>query len=200
MGLKSLLVLLAFGLRPPASSVDYVAHDTVPGLSIGAQTVKSDDLKRRFNEDISRKGFVIVEVGIYPDSAMEVYADDFRLESARPLTPQMVDAKLHPKRPDLPVGGSATIGYESARDNVNGARRQGGFYGGASVATGVGVGPTAPRQRDTRTLDRLEDLELPQGRTAQPVAGYLYFPKPAKKGPYQLTYLGATEQIKLTLP
>jgi hypothetical protein len=204
MGLSSALLLMLFGLRPHGSSVDYPAHDTVQGFAIGAATVPADEVKKRLSVDLSRKGYVVIEVALYPESgsALDVSIDDFRLESARALTPLMVDAHLNGRKPNSPrkpttpeIYGSATIGYESARDNVAGPRQRGGVY----TATSVGVGTPAPKQPDN-TLDRLEDQSLPEGKTTQPVAGYLYFPKAKKKGPYELIYYGKTEQVKLTVP
>ena len=197
--MSTALLLILFGLRPHASSVDYPAHDTVQGFAIGVAVVPADEVKKRLSVDLSRKGYVVIEVALYPESgsALDVSIDDFRLESARALTPQMVDARLNGRKPgpaNIGIGGSATVGYESAKDTT-GARRRSGIYGGAEV----GVGPVPPRQTDN-TLDRLEDQSLPEGRTTQPVAGYLYFPKPANKGPYELVYYGKTERVKLTVP
>ncbi len=211
MGLSSALLLILFGLRPHGSSVDYPAHDTVQGFAIGATTVPTDEIKKRFNTDLTRKGFAVIEVALYPEagSTLDVSIDDFRLESARTLTPAMVEARLNgrkptsPRNPNIPeIYTSVTVGYESARDNVNGGRQRGGVYTDTSVGVGVGnypPQPLPPRATDT-TLERLEDQSLPEGRTSQPVAGYLYFPKPKKKGPYELIYIGKSEQVKLTVP
>jgi hypothetical protein len=48
----------------------------------------------------------------------------------------------------------------------------------------------------------LNDKALPEGRTTEAIAGYLYFPKPAKPvtGAYHLTYYGESTQIRLDLP
>lgn len=209
MGLSSALLLMLFGLRPHGASVDYPAHDTVQGFAIGAAAVPVDEVKKRFNTNLARKGFIVIEVALYPEagSTIDVSIDDFRLESARALTPAMVDARVNgrkptsPRNPNLPeIYTSVTVGYESARDNVNGGRQRGGVYSATSVGVGTpGPAPIPPRQTDT-IIDRLEDQSLPEGRTAQPVAGYLYFPKTKKKGPYELTYYGKSEQVKLTVP
>ena len=212
MGLGSALLLILFGLRPHGGSVDYPAHDTVPGFSIGAAAVPADEVRKRFNTDLSRKGFIVIEVALYPETglALDVSIDDFRLESSRALTPEMVEARLSgrkpaaPRNPKIPdIYTSVTVGYETARDNANGGRQRGGVY----TATSVGVAmpgsdppPPMPPGQPDNTLYRLEDQALPEGRTAQPVAGYLYFPKTKKKGPYELVYNGKTEQVKLTLP
>ena len=45
----------------------------------------------------------------------------------------------------------------------------------------------------------LDDKSLPEGKTTQAVAGYLYFPKPsgrAKIAAFDLTYCGAAGQVK----
>ena len=209
MGLGSALLLMLFGLRPHASSVDYPAHDTVQGFAIGAAAVPADEVTKRLNTDLARKGFIVIEVALYPEagSTIDVSIDDFRLESARALTPSMVDARLNgrkrtsPRNPNAPeIYTSVTIGYESARDNVNGGRQRGGVYTATSVGVGTPGPPPMPPPQTDNTLDRLEDQSLPEGRTAQPVAGYLYFPKAKKKGPYELIYNGKTEQVKLTVP
>jgi len=211
MGLSSALLLISFGLQPHASSVDYPSHDTVQGFAIGATVVPASEVKKRLSEDITRKGYIVVEVALYPESgtALDVSIDDFRLETSRAMSPAMLDARLngrkpsHPRNPNIPdVYTSVTVGYESARDNVGGGRQRGGVYTATSVGVGTpgaGPAPMPPRQTDV-TLERLEDHSLTEGRTAKPVAGYLYFPKTKKKGPYELTYYGKTEQVKLTLP
>ena len=209
MGLSSALLLILFGLRPHGSSVDYPAHDTVQGFAIGAASIPASEVTKRLNIDLARKGFIVVEVALYPEagSTLDVAIADFRLESARALTPAMVDARLNsrkprsPRNPNIPeVYTSVTVGYESARDNVNGGRSRGGVYTGASVGVGNYPSPSMPPRHTATTLDRLEDQALEEGRTSQPVAGYLYFPKTKKKGPYELIYNGKTEQVKLTVP
>ena len=115
MGLSSALLLMLFGLRPHGSSVDYPAHDTVQGFAIGAVAVSPDEVKKRFSEDLSRKGYIVIEAALYPESGspLEVSIDDFTLDLARPLTPATIDAQLHGRKPmpaDLGIYGSVTVG------------------------------------------------------------------------------------------
>ena len=202
--MSSALLLILFGLRPHGSSVDYPAHDTVQGFAIGATAISPDEVKKRFSVDLSRKGYIVIEAALYPESGspLDVSIDDFLLDSVRPLTPATIGARVHGRKPvpgDPGIYGSVTVGYESARDNVAGGRQRGGVY----TASSVGVGTQPPRQPDN-TRYELEDNALPEGPARQPVAGYLYFPKPsgkaAKNGTYELVYFGKSEQVRLTVP
>lgn len=123
-----------------------------------------------------------------------------------------------PKVPQLPgnvhVYQGATIGYESGGYGPYG-RRGGGVYGGTDTTVMVGNPPPGspdPQQQplprgakpDWTTLKQeLEAQELPAGRTALPVAGYLYFLKQAtkeKRPDYVLVWYRTAGQIRLTIP
>ena len=81
-------------------------------------------------------------------------------------------------------------------------------YNGGGV--GVGVGKSGgPLDRSATDRDRaaiqeeLEEKSLSEGRAPSAIAGYLYFPRPrgkAKNASMELTYYGATNQLKLRLP
>ena len=64
--------------------------------------------------------------------------------------------------------------------------------------------PSKGKVHDAAGLQKeLEELALPEGRTAVPVAGYLYFLKPStkEKNPYyHLAWYRVSDQIRLTLP
>ena len=73
------------------------------------------------------------------------------------------------------------------------------------VAVGDTPYPSQPPPLPDPKLEKrraLEDKELPDAKTAKPVAGYLYFPKPkkvAKDATYELDYYGDPAQLKLAL-
>jgi hypothetical protein len=49
----------------------------------------------------------------------------------------------------------------------------------------------------------LEERSLQDGKTTQPVAGYLYFPKLSKKprhAGYELTFYGVNGKVRLLVP
>src|SRR5207237_1158228 len=132
--------------------------------------------------------------------------------TSRPVAPSTIAGRLHPKDspPKIPervqVHGSETIGYETGRygDRRAGGGRTGGVYTESSVGVGVGdprMPPSAPpRSTDSLSVQvELENAALPEGRFAQPVAGFLYFPAPAKKGALELTWYGADGAVRLTL-
>jgi len=62
----------------------------------------------------------------------------------------------------------------------------------------------APPPRDPAVIEReLEEKALPEGDTSQPVAGYLYFPRPAKtkkNTPLDLTWYAPDGNVRLSLP
>lgn len=125
---------------------------------------------------------------------------------------------------DLVLYPSATIGYESAGgiDPTGRRRTNGGWVTGGGVGVGMGGNggggnnpqPQAPPPPGASDADRrvmateLEDKALPEGETAQPVSGYLYFPLPEDRkggGPdpkkaYELTYQGGATKVRFPLP
>jgi len=48
----------------------------------------------------------------------------------------------------------------------------------------------------------LKERALPEGQAREPIAGYLYFPKPEvkKKSSLDLTWYGPAGQVRLVLP
>jgi hypothetical protein len=124
--------------------------------------------------------------------------------------------------PELPgnvhVYNSSTIGYESRGTGPNG--RTGGVYTGNSTTVAIGNPPGggyppagAPGSQQplprgakpdwTALKHELEAKELPEGRTAAPVAGYLYFLKPStkeKRPDYELAWYRTAGQIRLSIP
>jgi hypothetical protein len=98
-------------------------------------------------------------------------------------------------------------------------RRTNGTVVGTQAGVGVGAPPVDCRFNDCTgaypapypagSAPRAGDIEqelwqksLPDGKTAVPTAGYLYFPKPSgkgKNGPWQLTMDGQAGRVKLTL-
>lgn len=211
------------GIRPRGSAADYPAHQGAAEVSIGAAVIPSSQVKKLFATDLN--GYIVMEVAVYPEPEREVNvaAGDFLLqmgpdsEALRSVSPATIAGIVEkknlppppPKPGDITVVPSATIGYESGGyDPVTGQRTH-GVYTGVGVGVGVGGGGAPPvpgpttADRDRATMQQeLEDKALPAGKITTPVAGYLYFPKPARKvknpAP-ELTYYGASRQLKLRL-
>lgn len=220
------------GIPPRASSADYPARQTAHGLAVAAAIQPPEQVRKLFKTDIS-KGFIVVELAIYPEPGkdVEVLTRDFVLSigsdsmtMARAVTPGTVAEMVYPDKvsqPQVPgkvqVYNTETIGYGSGGyDPATGRQRPGGVYTGSSVGVGVGGAgapdgsraPDPPRQtskdRDRTTLEQqVADKALPEGKTTQAVAGYLYFPKPSgksKNGSFDVTYSGAESPIRMSLP
>ncbi len=215
------------GIRPRGAAADYAAHQVSKGVTVAASVIPPDQVSKLFATDLNKAGYVVVEVAVYPDAGNEVdvRARDFLMRAGsdpttlRPVGADTIASRLHqkytPKQPpapgDITIYPTATIGYESGGyDPVTGQRRSGVYTAtGVGVAVGQPPGPQAPPPastgRDRSTMEQeLTDKGLPEVKTMDAVAGYLYFPRPssskAKHGPYHITYYSDQEQIQLEVP
>ena len=213
------------GIRPRESSADYTAHQKVPGATVAAALIPPDQVKKLFATDLNAGGYIVIEVGVYPEGSAEigVSSGDFLLRvgsnpaivrnaSARAIAAALQRPSKPPeirRKSDINVYPTATIGYESGTDPYG--RRRSGVYTAAGVGVGVGDDPAAsapPRpastDRDHATMEQeLADKALPEGKTTRTVAGYLYFPKPTakqKNAAYEITWYGSDRQVHLTIP
>lgn len=192
-------------------------------MTIAAAVVAPEQVAKLFATDLNRGGYVVLEVAVYPEvgGEIEVLSRDFLLRigsdpnSARTVSAQAIAAALQrkntpkPRSPgDVTLYPTATIGYESGTYN---GQRHGGVYTAAGVGVGIGdTGPMgAPRpastDQDRSTMrQELEDKGLPERKTTEAVAGYLYFPRPASakntRSTYNLTYYAAEGQVSLAVP
>jgi hypothetical protein len=196
-------------------------------VTVAAAVLSQDQVSKLFAGDLNKAGYMVVEVAVFPDSGneVEVLSRDFLMragsekETLRPVSSVTIAARQQqkntPKVPPTPgnvsVYPTSTIGWETGGyDPVTGRRRSGVYTGGG---VGVGVGgqrepyPAPPGSTDAdRNLmeQELFSKELPQGKTVEPVAGYLYFPKPssskARNGPLHITYYTEHERMELEVP
>lgn len=219
--------ILAFGqgvgITPRPSPADYPASKTVGGMTVAAALVPAEQAKKIFGADVSHAGYVVFEVAIYPekDRLPEVTPADFMLRmgpdggTMRPSEPSVVASSTIPydkdhqatPPPSLPgnvhVYTESTIGYES------GPYHRGVYTGGGVMVTNYPPPPPPPPgapAKDQRRYDlemALGAKALPAGQITQPVAGYLYFPKPIvrhKGDPYDLAlYLPGESAAHLLL-
>ena len=213
------------GIRPRGSSADYPAHETAGEVTVGAAIVPPEQVHKLFATDLNGGGYIVVEVAVYPEAGREVNvaSGDFMLqigpdaETVRAVSAAAIASVLQrknlpppPKPGGVTVTPTATVGYESGGYDPLTGRRTHGVYTGAGVGVGVGEagGPQVPgpasTDRDRSTMQQeLADKALPEGKTASAVAGYLFFPKPAgkvKSPSAELTYYGASRQLKLRVP
>jgi len=211
------------GIRARATASDYPVHQAGAGATVGAAILTPDQTKKLFAVDLTKLGYVVVEIGVYPGRDVELAARDFLLRvtadgaTLRPVPPSTIAAKLDKKSghydpPKLPggvqVGGSQTIGYGTGS---YGGRRTGGVYTESTVGVGVGGPGTPPppppppsgksKAKDALSVQvELEEAALPEGRVGHPVAGYLYFPSLPKKAAVEITWYAADGQVHLSMP
>lgn len=205
------------GTVPKAAADRYSAHAAQGGIGIGATLLSAKDIRQAFSTQVN-DCCVVVEVALYPqkDGLVEVSLNDFALRvvgqdiANKPSSAEVVAGKLHRQAEpeqgghDVTVAPAGGIGYESGGiDPVTGQRRPGGVVTSAGV--GVGVGSPLPKpgstEADRRTMElELREKSLPEGTTASPVAGYVYFTIPPKKNKkYQFEYNLNSNKVVLPL-
>ena len=210
------------GIEPRPNAGAYPASDATTGISMGAAVLTHGEVRRIFDSDLKRQ-YIVVEIGIYPESPVSVSPDQFRMrvgsdpsllrpvdaaDVARSILGKKAQTAQQPQIPSpVAVYNTATIGYE------HGPNGRSGVYTGAGTGVAVGdprndpqaapppAGTTLPVAPD---LERyLVERELPDTRTATPVAGYLYFPRPAthqKHPSFEITWYGPMAQLHVSVP
>lgn len=204
------------GTAPRAAAKKYQAHAEDQGATVGATRLNSGQLRKIFGIDKPTSAdldecCVVLEVGLYPakDGKLEVNLADFALRvSGEPKTTKPSDSKTivaqlpywievgesghgglmadAPPQLDSPNGGVY-------HDPVTGAPRRSDGYPNRGVDVGASPeestsksGGSGPRHE----LElRLAQKALPEGETATPVGGYIYFSVPKQKdAKYELEY------------
>ena len=217
IALMLVAVIAAFasnGIRPRGSAADYPAHVTSDGVTIAAAVVPPAQVRKMFAADLNGMGYIVIEVAVYPETApdADVSSGDFMLSPAGetsavpPVSARTIAGVLDRKNSPPHVRDTdvtATVGYETGTDPVTG-RRVSGTYTGVAVENGPpGTLSPPPSGPDPWTMKQeLEERSLPEGKTKQPIAGYLYFPKLSKKSRgagYELTYYGVSGKVQLSI-
>jgi hypothetical protein len=218
------LSALAFGgdgRTPRSSASEYPVHQDAKTATIAAIRVSPEQLNKTFPADFSKK-YVVVEVAIYPKdgSTVDVATMDFVLKLAdsesRPDTPEEVAGlwRPHTAHPDVASRGphvttETGVIVGTGTDPVTGRRTtQTGTYERVGVSSGDDRNrprvpyPTGSSADADRIEAQLSKWALQDGKTTSPVAGYLYFPVPAKKnkGALDLQYAHENSSANLTLP
>ncbi len=213
------------GLRPRADISDYHSHDKQDGIAVAAEVMDSEQARHAFASSIYN-GYVVVEVAVYPEpgQSVDLSSFDFALRVAgqsppiRPASARTIAGVLHRKAnkssnpSDVVVYPTVGVGYESGNggyDPVYGGQRRSGWHtnAGVGVATGGqgnGQPPPAATDRDRSTMEtELDEKALPEGPASKAVAGYLYFPLPARKKPSDviaLDYRSSAGNVHVSFP
>ncbi len=187
------------GVHPLGNPSDYQAHQDEKTATIAATVLSQDQIKKVFGADVGRR-YLIVEVAVYPNPSFEVDPFDFRLKDSngdlmRPETPRDVSEVWNEKdpRPSPEASNRPTVINEegvavgTGRDPYSGQRRTDvGTWSSTTVTNdprAQGPPPAPKANPDGYAIAaKIHDFALPEGRARDAVAGYLYFPKPSKKG------------------
>ena len=190
--------------RPSASA--YPAYADHGSVSIGAALLTKRQVYYLLLKDL-RDGYVVVDAGVFPAAdRVTVTRDQFALIAngsapIRPLDPASIIAPSRAVISSLPdLHGEVDIGI-----GFGGSDPYGGG-GGRSQRQSVSIGTAGPRSSPRAADDEVAARELggkalPEGETANPVAGYLYFPTPnrKKKAVYWLEHSLEGNTVRLEL-
>jgi hypothetical protein len=204
------------GVPPRSKPADYPVHQSAKNgaatATIAAAIVPSDQVRKMFSSDIA-SNYVVVEVAIYPDDGQSFEADryDFSLKTgdkiahadAPPDVALPWGEKKNPLDSKVHVTEDAGVVYSRSNDPYYGKRQGVGTYESTTVSD---VPPPQQPQSgpDPRVVEaKLRDKALPEGRTADRVAGYLYFPQYSRKkrgDAVELEYAKQDVEVDLRFP
>jgi hypothetical protein len=207
------------GSVPRSTAERYHSHAKVNGTSVGAEIITPKLVHKVFVSDLNRC-CIVVEFAFYPSKEKEPHElslDDFALflsgtdVATKPQSATVVAASLQKKAGSgapVAVQSGATVGYESGTytdPNTGQPTKVHGVYTVTEVGVGVAHPNPAPgsTDRDRQVMEKeLVQKGLPEGKTAAPVAGYLYFSMRDRKknAKYQLEYDFNGEKLVLSLP
>jgi len=209
-------------VRPRSGVGEYPTRQAATGFSIGAALLPRGEVKKIFATDLNGAGYVVVEVGVFPEPGREVDISpaDFLLmtDSGSAVRPVDADAiagviarkrgSAQPKTSDVYNTTGVSISRVPTIDPASGRQ---GHTTVVGAEEGVGIGappygvpyPSAPAGPNQNAMEQeLWAKSLPDGKTTREVAGYLYFPKPSgksKSGDWELRMDGQAGRVKLIL-
>ena len=207
------------GSVPRSSAERYHSHAKLDGTSLGASILTPKQVRKAFVSDLNRC-CIVVEFAFYPSTEKarhDLSLDDFALFisgsdiGTKPQSGTVVAASLQKKAGSgapVSVQTGAAVGYESGTytdPSTGQPTRVHGVYTATEVGVGVGRPNPAPgsTEWDRQVMEKeLDQKGLPEGKTAVPVAGYLYFSLRDRKkdAKYQLEYNFNGEKLVLPLP
>lgn len=205
------------GIKPRASAEKYPAVSTQKDLTVGAARLSEAQVRKSFVSSLGKK-FVVLEVGAFPKSEIQLSPQDFLLvvrgqkDEIREADPETIAGQLAKKEVDrnndITVSPVAGVTYSSGGNPYGGYGPYGNRGSGWGTSAGVAIQKGGSGQRDPKTIDadrktmatELKEKQLPEGSTAKPVAGYLYFPVPDDpKAALDLVYRGPAGEFTVPL-
>jgi hypothetical protein len=204
------------GLPPRPRPSDYPVRQSTKTATIAAAVVPPDQAGKMFSPEIAKQ-YIVVEVAVYPEAGQTVDVKPllFSLKVGDRFSnaEQPGDVAPLPASP-RPVMGQTTavttetgVAYGRTTNPVNGRSTQNlEAYSAVTVADARQPAPPAPSSSsaDPRIVaDKLWNKALPEGQTANAVAGYLYFARYAKQrksDSLELSYSDSDLSVLLQFP
>ena len=210
------MVAQKVGIKPRSKPSEYSAAQKTNTLELGATQLSAKQVRKAFVTNVS-KDYLVVEVGVFPKSEVELSPEKFLLKQkdasdvVHVADPQDMAAAINEKDQkgkDVEIVPVASVSYSTGSStdpnyrDPNLDRRR-----GWSTNTGVAVA-VSDNKKDPRTseadrkamLAELREKSLPQTKTKETVAGYLYFPRKVSPGvAYELVYQSAGESLTVPL-
>ncbi len=200
------------GIKPRSAPENYPAVTTQPNLTVGALQLSENQIRKTFVASLGKE-YVVLEVGAFPKTDVQLSSQDFLLvvrgqkNEIRAADPDTIAGRLAKEeaKRDKDVSVSPVVGvtYNTGSDPY------GPYYGGGGWGTSAGVAvQRGGTQRDPKTIEadrktigaELKDKQLPDGSTAKPIAGYLYFLAPNnRKAAIDLEYRGPAGNFTIPL-
>ena len=191
-------------ISPRLEVTEYETQASTSRVQFGAALLSRSEAARFFTplED----QYYVVEVAVYPvqGQAVELEPGSFRLrtegKSRKPQNPHAIATFLLKTAPPAP--GMETT---SRRSESIGIRRETGrpteVFTEQRRGVGISSGHYWTHEDRERMYNELSSQELPEGSTAEPVAGYLYFSIKSQATPetMELVFRDAGENVTLRL-
>jgi hypothetical protein len=223
IGLLALLVICSclsnaqkIGIAPKLKPTDYSAMKQAESLTLGATQLSAKEARKTFVSNLSQD-YLVVEVGVFPKGEVEISPGKFVLKEKDSASvvhvsdPQDMAKAINDKDQqgrDVAVYPVTSVTYSTGSAN-DPYYRDGNLNNRHGLSTDAGVVvEISSNKKDAKTseadrkamLAELKEKSLPQGKTKEAVAGYLYFPVKARSGvAYELDYQVSGQSVVVQL-
>jgi hypothetical protein len=217
LGMIFLVALMVYadsrgGIAPRQRPSDYAEFSDKDRFSLGVSSLSRNSILRNFSTDLT-KGFIVVEVGLFPAKEQQVEIDrsEFVLKAAdgsgviRSLEPQSIAGFLqrsNGEKREVALYPTVGVGYESGtyHDPYSGRQRVGGLSTGVGLGVGIGKSGAGASSEDRRVMEaELSEKEFPAGIHSEKICGYLYFPVAEKNRKKSYLFEGTLASEKISL-
>jgi len=205
------------GIKPRAQADSYPATSDQSTATFGVAQLSEKQVRKTFVSSLGKQ-YVVLEVGVFPKSEVQLSPQDFVLavrgekQEIAAADPNAIAEKLAKKEEvnhDVTITPVTGVTYTAGHGDPNDPNYNNGPYEqhphGWSTTAGVAVETGGPAREphtvdaDRRTMaTELREKQLPSGSTTKAVAGYLYFPA-VPGASYELRYRTGAGEVVIPL-